>query len=184
MSPRRDRAALCPVLDAHSSSTLDCGPEPHQRCDLLLRGLREERPSDLRESVRGRLRNATCARNGADRPLRRQRRRTDLPSRSPTTPHRTRTPLARPRHSHLRNGATVTVTGLTTNETSQITVNSSAYGYSTTQLDVGRQRVPFGDRADVLHPTSDEVGYTFLITNFSPSATYSIQLDERRDGDE
>jgi hypothetical protein len=73
-----------------------------------------------------------------------------------------------------RTGATVMVTGLTTNETSQVTVNSSAYGYSTTQLVVDGNAFLSGTAPTFSTPTSNEVGYTFVITNFSPSAVYSF----------
>ena len=76
--------------------------------------------------------------------------------------------------SVTNNGAAVTVTGLTTNETSQITVNATVYGYTATQLVVDGNAFLSEIAPTFSAPTSTLDGYTFLITNYSPSSTYTF----------
>jgi titin len=72
------------------------------------------------------------------------------------------------------NGANVTVSGLTTNGTSQVTVGAAAVGYTATQAVVDGSALLSGTAPTFSAPTSTLDGYTFLITNYSPTSTYSF----------
>lgn len=80
--------------------------------------------------------------------------------------------------SASQSGATVTVTGVDAGAFSLTTVTATRAGYVTTTSSVGGTAFPDGDVPAVSGVTQTEDGFTFTITNYDSSNTYTVTSDQ------